>query len=131
MSDQQKTDPTSLQKMQRMDHAELGRLAKAKQSWSLGVYKNREQAADAAKFNGLDIPATVLALLSDNAALRAERDEVVNAVRKMSVAMSWLDYPFIDNNTSEAELLSRVGYMMKDAEPYRTFLQSIARETGK
>lgn len=57
------------------DHAELARLAEAKASWSLGIYKNREQADDAAKFNALDLPATVLALLSEIAALRGDLTE--------------------------------------------------------
>lgn len=65
------------------DHAELARLAEAKQSWSLGIYKSREQANDAAKFNALDLPATVLALLAENAALREK------VIKIGVVAVSW------------------------------------------
>lgn len=43
---------------------------------------------------------------------------------KLSAAISWLDYPFIDNNTAEDELRSRVGFMMKDAEQPRQALAS-------
>jgi len=99
-------------------------------------------------------PATVLALLAENAALRgrneaadriiaqqsacadeqtarateAERKlaEAVGIASKLSAAISWLDYPFIDNNTAEDELRSRVGFMMKDAEQPRAMLSKEA-----
>jgi len=56
------------------DHAELALNAKAAQTWALGIYENREQAARRSTFIDSDLPATVLALLAENAALRAERD---------------------------------------------------------
>lgn len=56
--------------------------------------------------------------------LEAQRDEAVGLAEKLSMAISWLDYPFVDNNTPEDELRSRVGLMMKDAEPHRAFLSS-------
>ena len=118
-------------------------------------------------------PATVLALLAENAALRGdlaktERDyselrdsydrvsnklcvdrahgsretkrateaerklaEAVEIASKLSAAISWLDYPFIDNNTSDDELRSRVGFMMKDAEQARARLSDISKEAER
>lgn len=58
------------------DHAELALNAKAAQTWALGIYENREQAARRSTFIDSDLPATVLALLAENAALR---DSVVKA----------------------------------------------------
>jgi len=73
------------------------------------------------------------ALLAENAALRAENTEAerklaeaVGIASKLSTAISWLDYPFIDNNTSEDELRLRVGFMMKDAEQPRAMLSKEA-----
>ncbi|WP_296200526.1 hypothetical protein [uncultured Hyphomicrobium sp.] len=190
------------------DHAELALNAKAAQTWALGIYENREQAARRSTFIDSDLPATVLALLAENAALRgvvtdqaalhlnmmrggvpklapanighlyhgeeakeviaevdrqnpgsntrateaeaelreyritadllvstlkadkaeAERKlaEAVGIASKLSTAISWLDYPFIDNNTSEDELRLRVGFMMKDAEQPRAMLSEEA-----
>lgn len=51
-----------------------------------------------------------------------QRDEALGAARKLSAAISWTDYPFIDNNTSREELISRLGFMQKDAEQPRAFL---------
>lgn len=55
------------------DHAELALNAKAAQTWALGIYENREQAERRSKFIDSDLPATVLALLAEIAALRAEQ----------------------------------------------------------
>lgn len=54
---------------------------------------------------------------------KARADRLAEIASKLSVAISWLDYPFIDNRTPEAELRQRVGFMMKDAEPHRAALQ--------
>lgn len=95
-------------------------------------------------------PATAKSLLSEIAALRArlemeatshasakrqlvvefnratqaerQRDEALDAARKLSAAINWTDYPFIDNSTSREELISRLGFMQKDAEQPRAFL---------
>lgn len=66
-------------------------------------------------------------------ATEAERklDEAVEIASKLSAAISWLDYPFIDNNTSEDELRSRVGFMMKDAEQPRDRLSDINKEAER
>lgn len=61
-------------------------------------------------------------LLSEIAALRGERDEALDAARKLSVAMSWVDPMLIDNNTNREELISRLGFMHKDAEQPRALL---------
>lgn len=78
------------------------------------------------------------ALLAENAALRsrateAERKlaEAVDAGCKLSAAISWTDYPFIDNNTTREEIISRLGYMQKDAEQPRAFLAKASKETGE
>jgi len=56
-------------------------------------------------------------------AAEARADRLAEIASKLDAAISWLDYPFIDNRTAEPELRSRVGFMMKDAEPYRAALQ--------
>jgi len=56
-------------------------------------------------------------------AAEARADRLAEIASKLSAAISWLDYPFIDNRTPEAELRQRVGFMMKDAEPHRVTLQ--------
>lgn len=48
-----------------MTHAKLRQAAEAQQSWALGIYKNREQAADAARFRSLANPAAIIALLDE------------------------------------------------------------------
>lgn len=57
---------------------------------------------------------------SDLRALLSMLDEARGRAEKLSAAISWLDYPFVDNRTGEDELRTRVGFMMKDAEPVRT-----------
>lgn len=57
------------------DHAELALNAKAAQTWALGIYENRDQAARRSKFIDGDLPATVLALIAEVAALRGEKSE--------------------------------------------------------
>ncbi len=66
--------------------------------------------------------------LEQDAREEAERKlaEAVGIASKLSTAISWLDYPFIDNNTSEDELRLRVGFMMKDAEQPRAMLSKEA-----
>lgn len=56
-------------------------------------------------------------------AAEARADRQAEIAGKLDAAISWLDYPFIDNRTPEAELRQRVGFMMKDAEPHRAALQ--------
>jgi len=56
-------------------------------------------------------------------AAEARADRLAEILSKLNAAISWLDYPFIDNRTPEAELRQRVGFMMKDAEPHRAALQ--------
>lgn len=62
-------------------------------------------------------------LLKQRDAEKARADRLAEIASKLSAAISWLDYPFIDNRTPEAELRQRVGFMMKDAEPHRAALQ--------
>lgn len=66
--------------------------------------------------------------LEQDAREEAERKlaEEEGIASKLSTAISWLDYPFIDNNTSEDELRLRVGFMMKDAEHPRAMLSKEA-----
>ena len=63
---------------------------------------------------------------SAQAAIDAEKaraDRLGEIASKLDAAIGWLDYPFIDNRTPEAELRQRVGFMIKDAEPHRAALQ--------
>ena len=55
--------------------------------------------------------------------LVAENERMRKIAEGMSAAISWLDYPFIDNRTAEPELRARIGFMMKDAEPHRIDLE--------
>lgn len=61
-------------------------------------------------------------------AAEARVDRLAEIASKLDAAIAWLDYPFIDNRTPEAELRQRIGFMMKDAEPNRAALQ---QETQK
>ena len=56
-------------------------------------------------------------------AAEARVDRLAEIASKLDAAIAWLDYPFIDNRTPEAELRQRIGFMMKDAEPNRAALQ--------
>ena len=138
------------------DHTELERLADRNVELSVLAYKWMEahDALKSGQPYDYPSPADVPTLLAENAALResisrhdrqvsgmlrarlaaenrateAERKlaEAVSIASKLSTAISWLDYPFVDNNTSEDELRSRVGFMMKDAEQPRAMLNKEA-----
>ncbi len=129
MTDQQKTDPTSLQKMQRMDHAELGRLAEMAE-WLKRGDDGAEGSVLLSASVAAEHAADLQALLSDNAALRAERDEAVVLLKPFAAAADDLDEDMGDL----ANIWEAPAAMNLDAGHLRaalTFLQSIARETGK
>lgn len=106
MTDQQKTDPTSLQKMQRMD---------------LDILLANLRKVESGQDDGFD-PAAACTMWHRNPegpqaadlieALRAERDEAVAIMREWGNAKNPI-------NLAKAQAM------------IDTFLQSIARETGK
>lgn len=85
----------------------------------------QQDLASLAKMRGHAVEPLVTAA-SAQAAIDAEKaraDRLAEIASKLDAAIGWLDYPFIDNRTPEAELQQRVGFMMKDAEPHRAALQ--------
>lgn len=87
------------------------------------VARLRERAAYDKKFYPPADPMwTQAATLIE--AQAAEIEGLIEKLEKLSAAMSWTDYPFIDNNTNADEIRSRLGFMQKDAEPIRAFLAS-------
>lgn len=146
MTDQQKTD---------LDHAELGRLAEAAEADNDNPdYWAAVRSLEA--FNVAANPKRVLALLSDNAALtasrdayreqvttmdlmiaalRSERDEAVALLRLFDMHLGDDDAMWTDGSTVSSEWIRPDGIRQSLTfglfRQVRTFLQSIARETGK
>lgn len=55
----------------------------------------------------------------------ATADKLREIAKGLDAAMSWVDYPFVENNTPEAEIRQRLGFMQKDAEPHRQALTAL------
>ena len=55
----------------------------------------------------------------------ATADKLREIAKGLNVAMSWVDYPFVENNTPVDEIRQRLGFMQKDAEPHRQALAAL------
>lgn len=125
MTDQQKTDQLSGNpgELDMLDHAELGRLAEAADQ-PMPLKRRAGWWGRKARFEAAFTPAVCRALLSENAALRAERD----AYRLVAINQGWnwkTCALHVDEDAYRKHREDHVDACAKSA------LQSIARETGK
>ncbi|NLS03570.1 hypothetical protein HGP14_09390 [Rhizobium sp. P32RR-XVIII] len=84
-----------------------------------------------------DAKKDIAAFSSDNAALvaevealRAERDGLVKAVNDLLVAASWLDRPFVAQNTPVAEIHERIALMFADMTRTEASLAALTDKKG-
>jgi hypothetical protein len=69
----------------------------------------------------------LIAILADHARLTEQVRVAREVAGKLSAAINWLDEPFIDAKTTEAELRSRIGFMIADAKAPRETLTRIEK----
>lgn len=88
-------------------------------NWSYGPYSPSNKGNQ----RGIMEPCKVQPLYDHPAPATA--DKLREIAKGLNVAMSWVDYPFVENNTPVDEIRQRLGFMQKDAEPHRQALATL------